>query len=165
MSVQSTHRVAGPYSCNGLTKQFPFDFKVFSADEVVAILSDADGVESTLMWGTDYTVALNDNQNANPGGSLTTRQVYGAGYRVTLTSGVTNTQPQTLTNQGGFTPKCWRMRWIAKRSSCNSWPSKWGDLSRWGFPMSANQKSCWRLFLTACVRRKIAPQRRKVLGE
>ncbi|MFJ0696196.1 phage tail protein [Bordetella bronchiseptica] len=105
MSVQSTHRVAGPYSCNGLTKQFPFDFKVFSADEVVAILSDADGVESTLMWGTDYTVALNDNQNANPGGSLTTRQVYGAGYRVTLTSGVTNTQPQTLTNQGGFYPK------------------------------------------------------------
>ncbi|AZY53020.1 phage tail protein [Bordetella avium] len=105
MSVQSTHRVAGPYACNGLTKQFPFDFKVFSADEVVAILSDADGVESTLNLGTDYAVALNDNQNANPGGSLTTQQVYGAGYRVTLTSGVTNTQPQTLTNQGGFYPK------------------------------------------------------------
>ena len=163
MSVQSTHRVAGPYSCNGLTKQFPFDFKVFSADEVVAILSDADGVESTLMWGTDYTVALNDNQNANPGGSLTTRQVYGAGYRVTLTSGVTNTQPQTLTNQGGFTPKCWRMRWIAKRSSCNSWPSKRGRSVKVGISDVRKPEELLAAIFDSVRHAKIAPQGRKVL--
>ncbi|MFU1980132.1 hypothetical protein [Bordetella hinzii] len=105
MSVQSTDRVAGPYPCNGLTTQFPFDFKVFNTGEVVAILSDADGVESTLTLGTDYTVALNDNQDSNPGGTLTTLAIYATGYKITLTSEVPNTQPETLTNQGGFYPK------------------------------------------------------------
>jgi len=105
MSVQSTDRVAGPYPCNGLTTQFPFDFKVFNTGEVVAILSDANEVESTLALGTDYTIALNDNQDANPGGTLTTLATYVTGYKVTLTSEVPNTQPETLTNQGGFYPK------------------------------------------------------------
>jgi len=97
--------VAGPYPCNGLTTQFPFDFKVFNTGEVVAILSDANDVESTLALGTDYTIALNDNQDANPGGTLTTLTSYVTGYKVTLTSEVPNTQPETLTNQGGFYPK------------------------------------------------------------
>ncbi len=105
MSIQSTERVSGPYPCNGLTTQFPFDFKVFNTSEVVAVLTTKAGVESILTLGTDYTVALNSNQDANPGGTLTTLATYAIGYKLTLTSEVANTQPETLTNQGGFYPK------------------------------------------------------------
>lgn len=103
MTISSTSRKSGPYSCNGSTTQFPFDFKVFAGADVSVILTDPSGVESTLTSG--YTVSLNANQDANPGGTITTTSTYATGYLVTLTSSVQNLQPVDLTNQGGFYPK------------------------------------------------------------
>lgn len=105
MSISSSTRKAGPYSCNGSTVAFPFAFKVFTQADVRVVLTDASGAESDLVLGTNYTVALNTDQDANPGGTVTTTATYATGYKVTLTSQVQNLQPVTLTNQGGFYPK------------------------------------------------------------
>lgn len=105
MSISSSTRKAGPYSCNGATVAFPFAFKVFAAADVRVVLTDADEAESDLVLGTNYTVALNADQDANPGGTVTTTTAYVSGYLITLTSQVQNLQPVTLTNQGGFYPK------------------------------------------------------------
>ncbi len=103
MTISSTSRKSGPYSCNGSTTQFPFDFKVFAAADVLAVLTDPSGLETTLTSG--YTVSLNANQDSNPGGTITTTSTYATGYLVTLTSAVQNLQSVDLTNQGGFYPK------------------------------------------------------------
>ena len=104
MTISSDNRKAGPYICNGVTTAFPFAFKVFSSADVRVVLADATGAESDLVLGTNYTVALNADQDANPGGTVTTTAAYATGYTLTLTSGLQNLQPVTLTNNGGFYP-------------------------------------------------------------
>lgn len=105
MSISSSNRKAGPYTGNGSTTGFPFSFKVFQASDILVVRTDTLGAESNLVLGTDYTVALNVDQDANPGGTVTLTTVPAAGYLVTITSQVQNLQPVTLTNQGGFYPK------------------------------------------------------------
>lgn len=105
MSISSSTRKAGPYSCNGATVAFPFAFKVFTTADVLVVLTDAEGAESTLSLGANYAVALNADQDVNPGGTVTTVATYATGYKITLTSQVQNLQPVTLTNQGGFYPR------------------------------------------------------------
>lgn len=105
MSISSTTRKAGPYSCNGSTVAFPFSFKIFQASDVRVIRTDTNEAESDLVLGTNYTVALNADQDANPGGTVTTVATYAAGNLITLTSKLENLQPVVLTNMGGFYPK------------------------------------------------------------
>lgn len=105
MTISSTTRKAGPYLCNGATVLFPFAFKVFSTSDVRVVLTDASAVESDLTLGTHYTVSLNSDQDANPGGTVTSVATYASGNLITLTSQVQNLQSVMLTNQGGFYPK------------------------------------------------------------
>lgn len=105
MSISSTNRKAGPYACNGATVAFPFAFKVFNTADVRVVLTDANEAESDLVLGTNYTVTLNADQDANPGGAVTTVATYATGNLITLTSKLENLQPVTLTNQGGFYPR------------------------------------------------------------
>jgi hypothetical protein len=107
MTISSTTRIAGPYIGAGTTATVPFTFKVFSASdiEVVQVVVST-GAQTTLTLTTDYTVALNGNQNTNPGGSITL--VAGnlpTGTNLVITSNVLNLQPTDLTNQGGFYPE------------------------------------------------------------
>ena len=48
MTISSEVRKAGPYDGNDVTTSFPFSFKVFSADDVVVVLTDPAGIETTL---------------------------------------------------------------------------------------------------------------------
>lgn len=106
MTISSQARTAGPFACNGSTTVFPFAFKVFSASDVAVVFrDDASGVETTLVLTIDYTVSLNADQDANPGGSISTLVAFAAGSTLTLTSKVPYLQPTDLTNQGGFYPK------------------------------------------------------------
>ena len=87
------NRKAGPYTCNGATVTFSFSFKVFAAStDLAVVLADADGDETDLVYSTDYSVSLNSDQNANPGGSITTVSTYATGYFVTVLSDVPATQ-------------------------------------------------------------------------
>jgi len=68
------------------------------------VRTDLSAVESTLVLGTDYTVTLNSNQNANPGGNVVLSSALTTSFLLTLTSTVGYLQPTDLTNQGGFYP-------------------------------------------------------------
>jgi hypothetical protein len=106
MAISSEVRKAGPYNGNDVTTSFPFSFKVFSADDVVVVLTDPAGVETTLTGnGTDYSVALNADQDTAPGGTVEKVSALATDYLLTITSSVPNLQPIDLTNQGGFYPK------------------------------------------------------------
>lgn len=107
MTINSTIRKAGPFIGNGTASSFPFTYKVFQASDLdVVRLEQSTNVQTTLQLTTDYTVTLNQDQDSNPGGTVTL--VAGAlatGYTLTMTSDVPNLQPTDLTNQGGFYPE------------------------------------------------------------
>lgn len=105
MTINSTARKAGPYTGTGSQTAFPFAFKVFASSDVLVVQTDASGNESTLVLNTDYTIALNADQNANPGGTVNMVVAPASGYKLTVGSVVTATQGQSIPNNGGFYPK------------------------------------------------------------
>jgi hypothetical protein len=88
LTISSETRKAGPYTGNGLTTSFSFAFKVFTTADVLVVRTDLSGLESTLTLTTDYTVTLNSNQDANPGGTVTLPSALTTGYLLTLSSQV-----------------------------------------------------------------------------
>lgn len=106
MTISSTTRVAGPFVGSGSTATFPFTFKVFvQADLYVTELDVATGAISTLALTTDYTVALNEDQDSDPGGSITlTGGNLATGFTLTITSDVAQLQGVELSNGGAFYP-------------------------------------------------------------
>lgn len=111
MTISSTSRVAGPFNGTGSASNFPIMFAVFAATDVyVTTLNVATGATAVLALTTDYTVALNADQNGNPGGSITltsggqTGGVLAAGYRLAITTEMPAVQGLDLTNGGAFYP-------------------------------------------------------------
>lgn len=105
MTVSTNSRRAGPYAGNGVTTNFAFTFRMFSADDLVATQADADGVETVLDNDTDYTGTLNADQNSNPGGSITLTTALPTGETLVITSAVAAAQSTNITNAGGFYPE------------------------------------------------------------
>ena len=104
MTISGTNRRAGPYSGTGSATAFPFTFKVFADSDVTVVHTDPNEVETTLALTADYTVTLNADQDASPGGSITLPAPLASGYMLTITSDVPLTQGVELTNNGGFYP-------------------------------------------------------------
>ena len=104
MTINSEVRAAGPFEGNDVATSFPFEFKVF-ADSEVLVVRELDGVELVLDLGTDYTVALNADQDSAPGGSVDLPAPLPVGYTLSMTSALAPLQPVDLTNQGGFYPR------------------------------------------------------------
>lgn len=111
MTISSTNRVAGPFAGDGATSTFPFNFKVFKASDVfVETLVLASGAITPLALTTDYSVALNADQDSSPGGSITlaatgaTGGTLAVGSTLTLTTEMPALQGLDLTNGGGFYP-------------------------------------------------------------
>lgn len=103
MTISSTTRIAGPFLSG---TALPVTFKVFTAADLKVVrLNTSTGVETSLVLGSDYTVALNGNQNTNPGGTVNLTVAASATSTVTITSDIANLQPTDLTNQGGFYPE------------------------------------------------------------
>ena len=106
MTVSSQTRKAGPYSGTGSTGPFTFSFKVFEASDLLVVkVNNSTNVETTLTLTTDYTVSLNADQNANPGGTITLVAALAVGYNMVISSQVPYLQETDLTNQGGFYPE------------------------------------------------------------
>ena len=103
MSVQELLRRAGPFEGDGSTKEFSFHFKVFNAGNVAVYVSDEDDGDVQLTQG--YTVELNTDQDALPGGTVTLTDPLPDGQRLSILSCVPYDQPMVLTNQGGFYPR------------------------------------------------------------
>lgn len=71
MTVSNTSRRAGPLLGNGATTSWPFSFKVFEATDIQVVVRNSAGAETTLTYGAHYSVTLNGDQDASPGGSVT----------------------------------------------------------------------------------------------
>lgn len=104
MTISSQVRKAGPFLGTGAVVDYPFAFKVFSAADLLVVKADANGAESTLVLNSDYTVTLNADQDASPGGKVTLTTPLPANYLLVITSDIDALQPTDLTNQGGFYP-------------------------------------------------------------
>lgn len=105
MTVSTQTRKAGPYIGTDSTGPFSFSFKVFQPSDLLAVKADAFGTETTLIYLLDYSVSLNSDQNANPGGSITLESALPSGYKIIVSSQVPYLQETDLTNQGGFYPE------------------------------------------------------------
>jgi hypothetical protein len=104
MTISSTNRKAGPFVGTGAVSEFPFDFVVLSDDDLLVVVSDTDGTETTLVLDSGYSVARNENQNASPGGEVTLAAPLPTGHLLIITSAMRALQPTDMTNQGGFYP-------------------------------------------------------------
>lgn len=108
MTISSTTRKAGPFFGNGAATSFPFPFKVFKKQDVLVTLTNASGADTVLVLDSDYTVELNPDQDATPGGQVTYPRAGSpmpSGFRLTLTGGLAYDQPTDIQNTGGFYPQ------------------------------------------------------------
>ena len=108
MTVASNTAKAGPYSGDGSTTEFTFSFMVQSAADVKVVSTVTTAgvqVDTELTVTTDYTVAINSDQVASPGGDITMVTAPATGVQITILRSVTATQGASLPNQGGFYPK------------------------------------------------------------
>ncbi|MBX9946066.1 MAG: hypothetical protein K2Y40_18470 [Reyranella sp.] len=103
MSLSSTtNKVI--YSGNGATSVWPFSFPVFEAADLVVILTDAAGLETTLSASLYGVSGI-----GNPAGGSVTYPLSGSpiatGTKLTLLRTVPYTQTTVLSNQGGYYPE------------------------------------------------------------
>lgn len=105
MTVPSTARRAGPFLGNGSTTTFSFSFKTFAAGDLLVKRMDALGVETTLVLNSHYSVALNSDQDASPGGTITyplTGSPLPAGQKLTIIGDLDYEQTTDLLGGGAF---------------------------------------------------------------
>lgn len=104
MTISTSNRRAGPYLGDGIQREFPFAFKVFSAEDVRAYVADRQGRERALTYNTDYRVTLHPDQETRPGGLLTLTAALAVGDKLAINSKTDIVQSKVFTNQGGFYP-------------------------------------------------------------
>lgn len=105
MTISTSNRRAGPYLGDGIQREFPFAFKVFSAEDVRAYVADGKrGTERALTYNTDYRVTLHPDQETRPGGLLTLTAALAVGDKLAINSKTDIVQSKVFTNQGGFYP-------------------------------------------------------------
>ena len=108
MAINTTTRQTTAFTSGN---NFAFSFKVYEVGDVKVIqIQTSNGAETVLSITTNYTVTLNDDQDANPGGTVTlvssgSAQNLATGYNIVITSKVSALQQTEITNQGGFFPE------------------------------------------------------------
>lgn len=103
MTVTNTTRRV-QYTGNGATSVYAFSFKVFAAADIsVTELVISTGVETLYVLDSNYTVSLNADQEASPGGTITlTAGNLPSTKKITIIGDLDYTQPTDITNQGAF---------------------------------------------------------------
>lgn len=107
MTISSTPRKAGPLLGNSAQTAWPFAFKVFAASDIKVTVANSVGVETDLLLGSDYSVALNANQDTSPGGTVTyplTGSPMPYGAKLTIVGNLPYDQPLDLPSGGNFSP-------------------------------------------------------------
>ncbi len=102
MTVQSTDRKAGPFFGGTI---LPFEFKVFSKEDIQVIWTSAAGVESILVLDSEYSVTLNPDQDNTPGGSVTLNTAISGGANTVIIGDLIYDQGTDIRNQSGFEPE------------------------------------------------------------
>ena len=102
MTIPATPRRSPVYVGNGIATDYAFTFKVTDPATLVVTVADANDLNSqVLVNGVDYTVTLNGDQNASPGGSISYASLP-VGHRLVITSDTDSSQPTAISNLGAF---------------------------------------------------------------
>jgi hypothetical protein len=107
MTTPSTQRKAGPLLGTGVQTAWPFTFKIFAEGDIAVTIANSTGAETPLVLGSDYSVALNSNQDTSPGGTVT-YPISGAplvlGSVLSIVGDLDYDQPLDLPGGGNFSP-------------------------------------------------------------
>lgn len=96
---------------NGVTTQFSFTFNLdpngygaTTAASQIQVIKEtiASGLETPLVLTTDYTVSVNADQSASPGGSITMVTAPSSAYKIWIRLNPDFKQQTDYQNQGGF---------------------------------------------------------------
>jgi hypothetical protein len=105
MTVPVQTRRSSTYLGNGSNTSFPFGFKTFNTSELRVVVLLSTGVETETV---NYTVSLNPDQGASPGGTVTypaSGALLQTGEKLVVMGDVPLSQTTDLTNGGGFRPQ------------------------------------------------------------
>lgn len=103
--IEYVKRLAGPFTAEGATN-LPFGFKIFEPTDVfVAASTDPNVSSMALVYGKDYSVTMNADQDAVPGGTVVLNSPISSGQVVVIGSAVAYTQNTQLTNFSRFPPE------------------------------------------------------------
>lgn len=111
MTVNASDRRAGPFIGTGIITALPFTFKVFAKTDIAVVSAVlATGVTTTLVLDSDYSVTLNPDQDATPGGTVSylvagVPTALPVTLSLTIVGALPFTQPTDITNLGGFYPQ------------------------------------------------------------
>jgi len=108
MTVSTQSAVEGPLFGDGSTEEFFFSFRCDDEDELRVIKSDTTNfADVDLVKDVNYTVALNADQDNNPGGSITTigDPLPGGGNYLMLFSAREYNQELILPGAGAWSPR------------------------------------------------------------
>ncbi|EJD6612295.1 hypothetical protein M0L22_RS02840 [Providencia rettgeri] len=96
----STEISSNEYTGNGVTTDFDYKFRIFKANQLSVITSDADGDNVvTLRLGTDYTVT---GANKSTGGKVVLTKPLANGHKISIARDIPITQETSFRNQGKF---------------------------------------------------------------
>ncbi|TIW56674.1 MAG: hypothetical protein E5V54_11175 [Mesorhizobium sp.] len=99
MTIPSATNRSGPYSGNGVTTVFDYEFRIVDENHIKVISADANGVETVLTIDADYIVS----DVSNPaGGQVGLTVPLAVGKTLTLLRNVPFTQETDLENQGAY---------------------------------------------------------------
>jgi len=102
MTIAATPRRSPVYTGNGVATTYAFSFKVLDATTLVVTVADENDLNSAvLVNGVDYTVTLNPDQDASPGGEIGYAGLP-VGHRLVITSATDASQPTAIANLGAF---------------------------------------------------------------
>lgn len=103
--IEYVKRLAGPFTAEGATN-LPFGFKIFDPTDVfVAASTDPNVSSMALVYGKDYSVTMNADQDTVPGGTVVLNSPISSGQVVVIGSAVAYTQNTQLTNFSRFPPE------------------------------------------------------------
>ncbi len=101
MPIPTTPAAAGPYNTDGVTTSFAFAYKSFGV-AYHAVVKDTSGVQEQLVYGVDFSVTQNADQENNPGGNVLISPALPVGSTLTIYSNVPYDQPLDLPLAGSF---------------------------------------------------------------
>lgn len=103
--IEYVKRLAGPFTSEGQSR-LPFGFLIFEKTDVyVATADDPEAQAKMLVYGQDYSVELNADQTATPGGTVVLTTPIVKGNIFVVGSAVAYTQNMQLTNYSRFPPE------------------------------------------------------------
>lgn len=107
MTVSNDTNKTGPFVGDDSTTEFPFTKKTFAVGDLTVVFSDDDGSEVVLTYASDYSVSLNADQDASPGGTVTypvSGDPLSTDEYLVILREVDETQSSDITNLGSFYP-------------------------------------------------------------